>query len=93
VKFVVMLHGEVFAVCFQIHTKHVYALRGHNAEFLNIKPCGTWSTSRLWTVETFGKTVYAIGLWRNLFSVIRPHVKNYFSRKEITQPIGVTLHW
>ena len=29
-----MLYREIIATCFQIHTKHIYTLRGQNAELL-----------------------------------------------------------
>jgi hypothetical protein len=32
-----MLYGEIIAVCFQIHTKHVNTLCGQNVELLNAK--------------------------------------------------------
>jgi len=35
-----MLHGEIIAVCSEIHTKHTNTLCGRNGEFLNFKPDG-----------------------------------------------------
>jgi len=32
-----MLYMEIFAVCSQIHTKHINTLCGQNLEFLNVK--------------------------------------------------------
>jgi len=32
-----MLYSEIIAVCSQIHTKHIQALCGQNAEFVNVK--------------------------------------------------------
>ena len=32
-----MLYSEIIAVCSQIHTKHINALCGQNAELLNFK--------------------------------------------------------
>jgi len=32
-----MLHREIIAVCFEIHTKHIYTLCGQNVELLNIE--------------------------------------------------------
>ena len=32
-----MLHREIIAVCFQIHTKHINTLCEQNAELLNVK--------------------------------------------------------
>ena len=32
-----MLHGEIVAVCSQIHTKHINTLCVQNVELLNIK--------------------------------------------------------
>ena len=32
-----MLYREIMAVCFQIHTKHIYTLCGQNVDFLNVK--------------------------------------------------------
>jgi len=32
-----MLHGEVIALCSQIHTKHKNTLCGQNVELLNVK--------------------------------------------------------
>ena len=36
-----MLYGEIIAVCSEIHTKHINALRGQNVGFVNVKPGGT----------------------------------------------------
>ena len=33
-----MLYREIIAVCSEIHTKHINALRGQNVEFVNVKP-------------------------------------------------------
>jgi hypothetical protein len=38
-----MLYREIIAVCSQIHTKHINALRGQNKELLNVKPRGVYS--------------------------------------------------
>jgi hypothetical protein len=38
-----MLCREIIAVCSEIHTKHINTLCGQNVEFVNIKPCGTYS--------------------------------------------------
>ena len=32
-----MLYREIIAVCFDIHTKHINTLCGHNVELLNVK--------------------------------------------------------
>jgi len=32
-----MLYGEIIAVCFQIHTKHINMLCEQNVELLNVK--------------------------------------------------------
>ena len=32
-----MLYREIIALCSQIHTKHINALRGQNVELLNVK--------------------------------------------------------
>jgi len=32
-----MLYREIIAVCFEIHTKHIYTLFGQNVELLNVK--------------------------------------------------------
>jgi hypothetical protein len=32
-----MLYSEIFAVCFDIHTKHINTLCGQNVELLNVK--------------------------------------------------------
>ena len=32
-----MLYREIIAVCSEIHTKHINALRGQNVESLNVK--------------------------------------------------------
>jgi hypothetical protein len=37
-----MLYSEIIAVCPEIHTKHINTLCGQNAEFVNIKPGGTY---------------------------------------------------
>ena len=33
-----MLYGEIFAVCSEIHTKHINTLCGQNVQLLNVKP-------------------------------------------------------
>jgi hypothetical protein len=38
-----MLHNEIIAVCYQIHTKHINTLCGQDVEFLNAKIGGTYS--------------------------------------------------
>ena len=38
-----MLRREIIAVCSEIHTVHINALRGQNVDFMNIKPRGTYS--------------------------------------------------
>jgi hypothetical protein len=38
-----MLYREIIAVCSEIHTKHINTLYGQNVEFVNFKPCGTYS--------------------------------------------------
>jgi hypothetical protein len=38
-----MLYSEIIAVCFEIHTKHINTLFGHNVELLNVKPIGIYS--------------------------------------------------
>ena len=38
-----MLYREIIAVCSQIHTKQINTLCGQNAEFVNVKPGGTYS--------------------------------------------------
>ena len=32
-----MLYGEIFAVCSEIHTKHINTMCGQNVELLNVK--------------------------------------------------------
>jgi hypothetical protein len=38
-----MLYREIIAVCSEIHTKHINTLCGQDAEFVNVKPGGTYS--------------------------------------------------
>jgi len=38
-----MLYTEIIAVCSQIHTKHINTVCGQKAEFVNVKPGGTYS--------------------------------------------------
>jgi len=38
-----MLYREIIAVCSQIHIKHINTLCVQNAEFVNLKPGGTYS--------------------------------------------------
>jgi hypothetical protein len=38
-----MLYREIIIVCSRIHTKHINTLFGQNAEFLIVKPGGTYS--------------------------------------------------
>jgi hypothetical protein len=44
-----MLYSEIIAVCSQIHTEHINTLCGHNAEFFNVKFCGSYSNH--WAVK------------------------------------------
>jgi hypothetical protein len=44
-----MLYREIIAVCSEIHTKHINTLCGQNAEFVNVKPGGTYSNH--WALE------------------------------------------
>jgi len=44
-----MLHREIIAVCFQIHTKHINTLCGQNVELLNGTVGGTYSDH--WALE------------------------------------------
>ena len=44
-----MLHKEIIAVWFQIHTKHINILCGQNVELLNVEPGGTYSNH--WVVK------------------------------------------
>jgi hypothetical protein len=36
-----MLYREIIAVCSEIHTKYINALRGQNVEFSSVTPGGT----------------------------------------------------
>ena len=36
-----MLYKEIFALCSEIHAKHINALCGQNTEFLNVNPYPT----------------------------------------------------
>jgi len=38
-----MLCREIIAVCSQIYTKYINTLCGQSAEFVNVKPGGTYS--------------------------------------------------
>ena len=38
-----MLYRGIIAVCSEIHTQHINTQCGQNAEFLNVKPGGTYS--------------------------------------------------
>ena len=38
-----MVHRDMFAVSYEIYTKHINAFCGHNVEFLNVEPGGTKS--------------------------------------------------
>jgi len=37
-----MLYREIFAICSEIHAKHINAFCGQNTEFLNVKTSGTY---------------------------------------------------
>jgi len=37
-----MLYGGIIAVCSEIRTKHINTLCGQNAEFVSVKPGGTY---------------------------------------------------
>jgi hypothetical protein len=41
-----MQYRKIIAVCSEIHIKHINALCGQNAKFLNVKPGGTYSNQR-----------------------------------------------
>ena len=47
-----MLYGEIFAVCSQIHTKHINTLCGQNVELLNVKLLVHIVTTGILVVET-----------------------------------------
>ena len=36
-------HREIFAVCSEIHPKHINTACEHNLEFFNVRPGGTFS--------------------------------------------------
>jgi len=38
-----MFYREIITVCSEIHTKDINTVCGQNVEFLNVKPCGTYS--------------------------------------------------
>jgi hypothetical protein len=44
-----VLYREKIAVCSEIHTKHIYTLRGQNVELLSVKPGATYSNQ--WDLE------------------------------------------
>jgi hypothetical protein len=44
-----MLYREIIAVCSEIHTKHINALCGQNAELLSVKSGGAYSDR--WAVK------------------------------------------
>jgi hypothetical protein len=44
-----MLYREIIAVCSEIHTKLLNTTVGHNVEYLNVKPGGTYSNH--WAVK------------------------------------------
>jgi hypothetical protein len=46
-----MLYREIFAVCSQIHTKHINTLRGQNVELLNIKTVVTYRKQQVLNSE------------------------------------------
>jgi len=46
-----MLYREIIAVCSEIHTNHINTLCGQSVEFVNIKPCGTYSDH--WALEGY----------------------------------------
>ena len=52
-----MLYREIFAVCSQIHTKHINILCGQNVELLNIKPLGSEGLNLVSTTWSVGKSV------------------------------------
>ena len=47
-----MLYSEIIAVCSQIHTKHINALCGQNAELLNFKLVVHMVTTGLWRANS-----------------------------------------
>jgi hypothetical protein len=54
-----MFYREIIAVCSEIHTKHINTLCGQNAEFVNVKPGGTYSDLDLYRVSAaLCKTLY-----------------------------------
>ena len=44
-----MLYGEIIAVCSDVHTKHKNTVCWQNVEFVDVKPCGTYSNH--WALE------------------------------------------
>jgi len=46
-----MLYREIFAVCSQIHTKHINIVSGQNVELLNVKLMVHRVTTGLWWVK------------------------------------------
>jgi hypothetical protein len=39
-------YRKIITACSEIHIKHINALSGQNAKFLNVKPGGTYSNQR-----------------------------------------------
>jgi len=53
-----MLYRAIIAVCSQIDTEHINTLCGQDVEWLNVKPCGTYSDK--WALEENSISSYII---------------------------------
>ena len=66
-----MLYREITAVCYQIHTKHINTLCGHNVEFVNVKPGGTYSNH--WTLGSCERNNDKFMTLTNIMYVTQTH--------------------
>jgi hypothetical protein len=51
-----MLYRKIIAVCSEIHTKHINTLCGKKAEFVKVKPGGTYSEQ--WNLYYYSNQLY-----------------------------------
>jgi hypothetical protein len=63
-----MLYREIIALCSQIHTKHINTLCGQEAEFVNVKPGGTYNNQ--WALKGLLLT------HNRIYSPYCPHQQN-----------------
>ena len=92
-----MLYREIIAVCSQIHTNHLNTLCGHNVEFLDVKPSGTYSNR--WALEGSGPAEWVF-IWFVIFRysemlhyVFRPVFTDVSENRNVLEDRAVQEVW